>query len=99
MLTHVVCFKYRDGIDEAARADHRRRLKALASIPGVVELTVGADVVQSARSYDTGLVIQFDDRAALDRYQSDPRHVPVAQLGASLAQHIVAVDFEREAAG
>jgi hypothetical protein len=99
MLTHIVCFKYRDDIDEAARADHRRRLKALASIPGVVELAVGADVVQSARSYDTGLVIDFADRAALDRYQSDPRHVPVARFGASLAQHIVAVDFESDAPG
>jgi Stress responsive A/B Barrel Domain len=94
MLIHIVSFKYRDGVDEATREDHRRRLQALATIEGVEELQVGADVVGSARSYDTGLMIRFGGRAALDAYQSDPRHVPVAQLGASLAQHIVAVDFE-----
>jgi len=98
MLMHIVCFKYRDDVDEAARADHRRRLKALASIAGVDELTVGADVVHSSRSYDTGLAIRFADRAALDAYQADPRHVPVAQFGVSLAQHIVAVDFEADVA-
>jgi len=37
---------------------------------------------------------QVDDRAALDAYQIDARHVPVAQLGVALSAHIVAVDFE-----
>jgi hypothetical protein len=59
-----------------------------------VDLKVGADVVRSPRSYDTGLLVVFKDRAALDAYQQDPRHIPVAQLGVSLAEHIVAVDFD-----
>ena len=50
--------------------------------------------MRSPRSYDTGLMITFPDRAALDAYQKDPRHVPVAQLGVSLSEHIVAVDFQ-----
>ena len=94
MLLHIVCFKYRNEVDEEARADHRRRLKGLEKLDGVAELNVGADVVRSARSYDTGLVMRFAGRAELDAYQKDPRHVPVAQLGASLSQHIVAVDFD-----
>ena len=52
---------------------------------------VGADVVGSARSYDTGLVVIFRDRAALDAYQTNPHHVTVAQHGVALCQHIVAV--------
>jgi hypothetical protein len=39
-------------------------------------------------------MITFPDRAALDAYQTNPRHLPVAQLGVSLAEHIVAVDFQ-----
>jgi hypothetical protein len=65
----------------------------LNGIEGVVNLTVGADVVHSPRSYDTALVVEFRDRAALDAYQTNPQHVPVAQFGASLCEHIVAVDF------
>jgi stress responsive alpha/beta barrel protein len=94
MLTHIVSFKYKADVTEAQRAEHRTRLKDLASLQGVVELKVGADVVRSPRSYDTGLVVIFPDRSALDAYAKDPQHVPVAQIGASLSEHVVAVDFE-----
>jgi hypothetical protein len=94
MLMHIVSFKYNTGADAASRAQHRERLHALHTLDGVVDLKVGADVVRSPRSYDTGLAIVFRDRAALDAYQKDPQHVPVAQFGASICEHIVSVDFE-----
>ena len=94
MLTHIVCFKYKADVDESARADHRARLAGLKGLDGVADLKVGADVVGSARSYDTGLIVIFADRAGLDAYQKDPHHVPVAQFGAGLCDSIVAVDFE-----
>jgi hypothetical protein len=93
-LLHVVCFKYKADAGAEAQHDHRARLAALKDIDGVTSLKVGADLVHSARSYDTGLVITFTGRAALDAYQKHPRHVPVAQFGVSLCEHIVAVDFE-----
>jgi hypothetical protein len=94
MLIHIVCFKYKADVDDVARRDHRERLKALARLEGVVELKVGLDVVRSPRSYDTGLMAMFRDRAALDAYQMDPQHVPVARYGAGLCESIVAVDFD-----
>ena len=93
MLTHIVCFKYKPDIPQATREDHRARLRGLHAIDGVLKLTVGADVVRSPRSYDTALVVDFRDRAALDAYQTNPQHVPTAQFGVSLCDHIVAVDF------
>jgi len=94
MLLHLVCFKYKAEIDATTRAQHRQRLGALKDLDGVVDLKVGEDVVRSPRSYDTGLAITFPDRAALDAYQKNERHVPVAQFGVSLSDHIVAVDFD-----
>lgn len=94
MLTHIVCFKYKADTGAAARQDHIAQLKTLARLNGILDLQVGADVVRSPRSYDTGLIVKFPDRAALDAYQKDPDHVPVAQHGAGLCDHIVAVDFE-----
>jgi hypothetical protein len=94
MLIHIVCFKYKADVDDVARRDHRERLKALARLEGVVELKVGLDVVRSPRSYDTGLMAMFRDRAALDAYQMNPEHVPVARYGAGLCESIVAVDFD-----
>ena len=94
MLLHLVVFKYKAEVDAATRAQHRQRLAGLQGLDGVIDLKVGEDVVRSPRSYDTGLAITFPDRAALDAYQTNARHVPVAQFGAGLSEHIVAVDFE-----
>jgi hypothetical protein len=94
MLLHLVCFKYKTDVSPSSRADHRARLRTLASLDGIVDLKVGEDVVGSARSYDTGLSVTFTDRAALDGYAKDPRHVPIAQFGAGISEHIVACDFE-----
>jgi hypothetical protein len=93
MLLHLVCFKYKSDTTAAQRNDHRAKLAALRTLDGIVDLKVGEDVVRSPRSYDTGLVITFPDRAALDAYQKNVTHVSVAQLGASLSDHIVSVDF------
>ena len=94
MILHLVCFKYRADVDAATRAEHRQRLGALRDLDGLLDLKVGEDVVRSPRSYDTGLAITFLDRAALGAYQKNARHVPVAQFGVSLSDHIVAVDFD-----
>jgi hypothetical protein len=94
MLIHLVCFKYKADTDQAARVQHRERLRALAALDGVMDLKVGEDVVRSPRSYDTGLSVAFASRAALDAYATDPRHIPVAQFGVGISEHIVSCDFE-----
>lgn len=99
MLLHLVCFKYRNDVDAATRQRHRDRLAGLKDLDGVTDLKVGSDVVHSPRSYDTGLAITFMDRAALDAYQKNERHVPIAQFGMTVSEHIVAVDFEIEHRG
>jgi hypothetical protein len=94
MLTHIVVFKYKADVSGDVREEHRQRLAGLASLDGVLDLKVGADIVRSARSFDTGLIVVFNDRPGLDAYAANPRHVPVAQFGASLCEQVVAVDFE-----
>jgi hypothetical protein len=94
MIVHLVCFKYNPEIDQLARKNHRQRLLGLADIDGVLDLKVGEDIVRSERSYDTGLMVLFKDRAALAAYRDHPRHIPVAQLGTLLCASIVAADFE-----
>ena len=63
-------------------------------VDGIIDLKVGGDIVRSTRSYDTGLVIVFSDPAALEAYQKNPLHVPVAQFGVANCDSIVAVDFD-----
>jgi hypothetical protein len=94
MVVHIVSFKYKADASAAARADHRAKLKGIADIEGILDFKVGEDFVRSPRSYDTGLVVVFRDRAALESYGTHPRHVPVAQIGRDLSETIVAVDFD-----
>ena len=94
MVVHMVSFKYKTDTSATVRADHRARLSALRDIDGVLDFKVGEDFIRSARSFDTGLVILFRDRASLEGYATHPRHVPVAQLGRDLSETIVAVDFD-----
>ena len=94
MLTHIVVWKYRADVEEFAREEHVKLLRALASIiPEVQSLAVGFDVLFLPRSYNTGLVATFADRAALDAYTIHPEHVKVAEFGRSISEHVVSVDF------
>lgn len=97
MLIHLVCWKYRADVSGETRDEHRARLAALADlIPSVRRLDVGADVLSLERSFDTGLVAEFDDRSGLDEYDAHPEHQAVAAIGRALAERVVSVDFVRD---
>ena len=97
MLTHIVIWKYRADAGDDARREHIARLRALpASIPEIKSFAVGADVLRLPRSYDTGLVAVFADRAGLEAYTVHPEHVAAADFGRGLSEHVASVDFEDE---
>ena len=95
MLTHIVIWKYRDDVERDLREEHVNLLRGLAAtIPAIESLVVGSDVLKLPRSYHTGLVAVFKDRAALDAYTIHPEHQKVVEFGRVLTQHIASVDFE-----
>lgn len=97
MLTHIVVWKYRVDVEQTIRAEHVARLRRLTEIvPGIESFSVGFDTLHLARSYDTGLVAVFRDRAALDAYTVHPEHIVVANFGRSISEHVASVDFESE---
>ena len=97
MLTHIVVWKYRADASEEDRREHVELLRALPrSIPEIQSFAVGTDVLRLPRSYDTGLVAVFRDRAGLEAYTVHPEHAAVADFGRRLSEHVVSVDFEGE---
>lgn len=95
MLTHIVIWKYRADVEPEVREEHVRLLRSLASVINAVRsLEVGFDTLHLPRSFDTGLVATFDDRAGLDAYTVHPEHVKVANLGRSISEQVASVDFE-----
>lgn len=95
MLTHIVIWKYRSDVEREVREDHMRMLRRLASVIKEVEsMSVGFDVVRLPRSFDTGLVALFRDRAALEAYTIHPEHIKVAAFGKAISEQVASVDFE-----
>src|SRR4051794_8140431 len=97
MLTHIVIWKYRQDVEQAVREQHVARLRQLADlIPEIESFSVGFDVLNLPRSFDTGLVAVFRDRDALNAYTVHPEHEAVAFFGRGISEHIASVDFESE---
>src|ERR687894_955091 len=97
MLTHIVIWKYRAEATEREREEHVALLGALPkSIPQIESFAVGFDVLRLPRSYDTGLVATFRDRAGLAVYTDHPEHQIAAAYGRNISEHIASVDFESE---
>jgi hypothetical protein len=93
MLTHIVVWKYRHDISEETRHDHRRQIRTLNKIvPGIESFAVGFDVLHGPKSYDTGLVAVFRDRAVLDAYTVHPEHF--VKFGDTIIETMAKVDFE-----
>lgn len=77
MITHIVLLRLRPEVSEAAIGAVFAEVHALqGSLPGLRRVISGrsASPEQIERGYLHGMVVTFDDWAALERYQTDPRH-------------------------
>ena len=77
-VTHVVLMWLKHPESAADRAQLVRAAHSLRMMPGVLRVETGRTVrglgPEVDRSFDLGVVITFRDRAALERYEEDPRH-------------------------
>ena len=97
MLTHIVCWKYKEETTLEQREEHIAKLKNLPNvIPNIKSFEIGFDIFHLERSFDLGLVAVFPDRAALDFYTDDPTHQEAAKFGKTVAEKVVSVDFINE---
>jgi hypothetical protein len=78
-LTRVVLIWLKHPERSADRTQLSRAAHSLRMIPGVLRVQTGRSVptlpAGADRSFDLGVVITFRDRAALQRYEKDPRHL------------------------
>lgn len=94
MIQHMVMFKLRADVSEAAFAELEQQLADLPrQIAEIESLDFGLDVVRSERSFDFGLLAGFRDLEALKRYQEHPEHQKVLEILKTFAEQIIAVDF------
>ena len=72
MFVHVVFMKFKDS---TVIPTAKIRLEELRdTVPSIVELEVGIDILHTKRSKDLVLITRFKDQAGYERYVVDPNH-------------------------
>ena len=96
MVEHIVLFKVKAGTTTDAIAAMVQGLKGLAGrVPGVVGLSVGANFSDRNKGFTHGLVVRFENRAALDGYIPHPAHREVVEmLIRPISEDVLVVDYE-----
>lgn len=95
MLTHIVCWKYKDGTSKETQEKHIELLRSLPDvIPEIRSLSAGSDVLGLDRSFDTGLVVVFSNIEDMNAYSVHPQHQAVIEFGKEITERAVSVDFE-----
>lgn len=95
-ILHVVSWKLA-ATDPGVKAEHAAQIAArLGALVGVIDeirsLRIGPDVVGGA-NWDVALVAEYDDEAALARYQAHPAHVDAGAYVKSVTVERMAVDL------
>ncbi|MEC5183281.1 hypothetical protein RCH12_000728 [Cryobacterium sp. MP_3.1] len=95
-ILHIVSWKLA-ATDPAEKAENGAQMSVrLGALVGVVDeirsLRIGPDVVGGA-NWDVALVAEFDDEAALGRYQLHPAHVAAGAYVRSVTAERMAVDL------
>lgn len=92
MIKHVVMWKFKPGTE----AEQARFLEGLRGLYGVIPQIKAQEVGVNAGpgNYDAVLVSAFDSLEDLAAYQTDPRHVAVAEICKAIREDRVAVDYE-----
>lgn len=94
MITHIVCFKLKDGSAESVAQTAQVLRDMEGQIDVLKSIEVGIDVLHSDRSYHIALITKFDSMADLEAYQVHPVHKKVIEHMTQVREASVSVDFE-----
>ncbi|WP_416428782.1 Dabb family protein [Paenarthrobacter nicotinovorans] len=94
MIRHAVLFKFKPDFPTADKAAWMAGLDAMdGNIPGLLNLTHGADIFQQERSFDYAIVADFAAAEDIEVYNTHPLHEPLKKYSFPNSEHIIAVDF------
>lgn len=99
MLQHYVFIRYSAGTSDAHVEEFCRRMLALrGSVPGILHMQIGRDILHDARSWDLILIMGFASVATLRSYQQHPEHLQVMAFNQPAVAVVGSVDFLAPAA-
>ena len=99
MIVHVVLGKGRDDLSGEEERELAEAFGALASVPGVAELSWGPNFSARSKGYTHGAVMYFEDREALGAYLQNERHRTIVQTLDRLMPERLVLDYETGSSG
>jgi Stress responsive A/B Barrel Domain len=100
MIKHIVFFGLADEAEGMTKAELavkiKEELESLKNlIPEIIKIEVGINCPDAPKTnHDIALYSEFEDLAALDRYQVHPEHQRVAGFISKVRTSRAAVDYE-----
>lgn len=95
MIKHIVCHNIPNKADAQKAAEMLNNL--MGEVSTLRSMCAGVDVLDSPRSYNLGIVAEFDDLEGLKAYDSHEKHVAIKKFIAGVkddSRPSVACDFE-----
>jgi hypothetical protein len=101
MIKHVVMWKlkeFAEGVDRAVNVQRLKdKLQGLTStIPQIVHLEVGINMLASDAAYDVVLISAFKNEQDLNIYQNHPDHRAVADFVGKIRESRAVVDYKAD---
>jgi hypothetical protein len=101
MIKHIVMWKLKEFAEGADKAGNVQRLKdklhALTrTIPQIVHLEVGINMLALDAAYDVVLVSAFKNEQDLNIYQNHPDHCAVADFVGKIRESRAVVDYKAD---
>ncbi len=95
-IMHIVLFKWTEEAKPEAIHAAVQALRDLKDrVPGILEISCGANFCDRSQGFTHGLVVRFTDRAALDAYGPHPNHQHVVNNHISpIRADVLTVDYE-----
>ena len=93
MITHIVLFKLKDGVERSAPsvAEAEEFARAVGdNVPELVDWRVGWNTVERDISYDFAVIGVLPDLAALEKYQANEYHQESVQKWRAISDWVVA---------
>ncbi len=99
MITHIVVFKLKEFAENSNKNENALKMKKILEdlidrINVIRSMKVGLDVIHSERSFDIGLIAEFDSKEDLEIYIHHPAHLEAVDFIRRVRNDAISVDWE-----
>lgn len=95
MIRHIVMFRWKDSFTDEIRSQWIEGLEQLhGTIPGLLSLVHGSDVMRTDLSWDHVIIADFEDRDALAAYNTHSAHEAIKPLSLPNVRDLAYIDLD-----